>query len=379
MKILEPVKFKNLELKNRLEWLPAVSLLADEEGYVTDELIARHVARAKGGFGLIDVEATGVNARKSPKLLRISDDKFIPGLKKMTDAVHEYGCKMTVQLIHYVKQSVKTGWKYPIEDFPIENGEIGKDGVEDSIAAIKRDFVEAAVRAKEAGFDGIELHAAHGYTLSSFVSLLNKRKDQYGGNEEGRGRIVTEIIEECRKALGPDYCIGVRISGEEFVIGGNTIKHTPKLGQLFAKAGADFISVSAGGKTEDGAWYKGYSGSRCMPPANLPEGCHVYLAEAMKKGLVEIGSNCPVIVSGKIPSLEYGEDLLNKGICDIVGVCRPALADPDWITKQVEGRQKDIQKCVYCNLCLEADQRHEPVICYVAEAKKKAMAAKAAQ
>ena len=139
---------------------------------------------------------------------------------------------MTVQLIHYVKQSVKTGWKYPIEDFPIENGEIGKDGVEDSIAAIKRDFVAAAIRAKEAGFDGIELHAAHGYTLSSFVSLLNKRKDQYGGNEEGRGRIVTEIIEECRKALGADYCIGVRISGEEFVIGGNTIKHTPTMSQM---------------------------------------------------------------------------------------------------------------------------------------------------
>ena len=176
MKILEPVKFKNLELKNRLEWLPAVSLLADEEGYVTDELIARHVARAKGGFGLIDVEATGVNMRKSPKLLRLADDKFIPRAKEMTDAVHEYGCKMTVQLIHYVKQSVKTGWKFPIEDYPIKDGKINDDGTEDSIEGIKREFVAAAVRAKEAGFDGIELHAAHGYTLSSFVSLLNKRK-----------------------------------------------------------------------------------------------------------------------------------------------------------------------------------------------------------
>ena len=121
MKILEPVKFKNLELKNRLVWLPAVSLLADEEGYVTDELIKRHADRAKGGFGLIDVEATGVNMMKSPKLLRIAEDRFIPRLKEMTDAVHEYGCKITVQLIHFVKQSVRTGWKFPIEDFTKED------------------------------------------------------------------------------------------------------------------------------------------------------------------------------------------------------------------------------------------------------------------
>ena len=158
MKILEPVKFRNLELKNRLVWLPAVTCLADEVGFVTDALIERHVARAKGGFGLIDVEACGVLDRKSPNLLRICDDKFIPGLKEMTDAVHAEGCKMTVQLIHYVKQSVRTGWKQAVEDLTYED-----------IDLCKRQFVESTIRAREAGFDGVELHVAHGYTLSSFI------------------------------------------------------------------------------------------------------------------------------------------------------------------------------------------------------------------
>lgn len=356
MKILEPVSFKNLTLKNRLVWLPAVTLLADEEGYATDALIKRHADRAKGGFGLIDVEACGVNDMKSPQLLRIYDDKFIPRLKEMTDAVHEHGCKMTVQLIHFVKQSVRTGWKRPIEDFSVEE-----------IQQVKKEFVEAAIRAKKAGFDGIELHAAHGYTLSSFISLLNTRTDEYGRNTEGRCRIVTEIITECRAALGDDYCIGVRISGEEFVVGGNTLKQTTEISKIFAKAGVDFISVSAGGKTEDGAWYKGYSGNRCMPSANYPYGLHVYLAEGIKNALREINSDCPVIVSGKVRDLAHGEEILQAGQADLIGVCRPALADPDWIIKQVEGRQKEIVKCVYCNVCLERDQRHEPVECIVAE------------
>ncbi len=356
MKILEPVSFKNLELKNRLVWLPAVTCLADEEGYVTDELIERHVARAKGGFALIDVEACGVLDRKSPHLLRIHDDKYIPGLKKMVDAVHAEGCKMTVQLIHYVKQSVRTGWKQAVEDLTYEE-----------IEQCKNEFVQGTIRAKKAGFDGVELHVAHGYTLSSFISLLNKRTDEYGRNTAGRCKIVTDIMAEIRRQVGDDYCVGCRISGEEFVKGGNTLKQTTEIAKIFAKSGMDFISVSAGGKTEDGAWYTGYSGNRCMPTAEYPWGLHVYLAEGIKNALREIGSDIPVIVSGKIRDLAHGEEVLNAGQADLIGVCRPALADPDWIVKQRDGREKEIVKCVYCNGCLERDQRHEPVNCVIAD------------
>jgi len=355
--ILQPVKYKNLELKNHIEWLPAVSVLAgDEDGYLTDALIDRHLKRAKGGFGLIDVEACGINDMRSPKLLRLINDEQVKRHKQMTDAVHAYGCKMTVQLIHYVKQSVRTGWKFPIEDFTKED-----------ILDIEQQFVDATVRAKAAGYDGVELHAAHGYTLSSFVSLLNKRTDEYGGNEEGRCRIVTEIVEKARKVVGDDYCIGARISGEEFVNGGNTLKHTTKIAQIFAKAGMDFISVSAGGKTEDGAWYMGYSGNRCMPPAYYPYGLHVYLADGIKRALRDIGSDMPVIVSGKIDTLERGQEVFNNGSADIIGYCRPAICDPEFINKSAGINPEPLVKCVYCNTCLARDQRHEAVNCIVWE------------
>lgn len=353
MKVLESVDFKNLSLRNRVVWLPAVSWLADEEGYVTDELIERHVARARGGAALIVVEATGVLDRKSPKLLRIYDDKFIPGLKKMTDAVHEAGAKMSVQLIHFVKQS-RSGWKQAVEDLTVEE-----------IKQCEEDFVQAAIRAKKAGFDAIELHVAHGYTLSSFVSLLNKRKDEYGRNTAGRCKLVVDIIKRCREELGEDYCIGARISGEEFVKGGNTLKQTKEIAKILGEAGINYLSVSAGGKTEDGAWYKGYSGNRCMPTAEYPWGLHVYLSEGIREVLAPMG--IPVIVSGKIPDLAYGEDLLNQGKTDLIGVCRPMIADPEWVNKQAEGREKEIIKCIYCNGCLERDQVWEPVNCVVAE------------
>ena len=164
-----------------------------------------------------------------------------------------------------------------------------------------------------------------------------------------------------------DLVEGCRISGEEFVKGGNTLKQTTEIAKIFAKSGMDFISVSAGGKTEDGAWYTGYSGNRCMPTAEYPWGLHVYLAEGIKNALREIGSDIPVIVSGKIRDLAHGEEVLNAGQADLIGVCRPALADSDWIVKQRDGREKEIVKCVYCNGCLERDQRHEPVNCVIAD------------
>lgn len=353
MKIMEPFKSKYFELRNRTVWLPAVSWLADEDGFATDDLIKRHASRARGGVGLINVEATGVLGRKSPKLLRIHDDKYIPRLKHMTDVVHEAGAKISVQLIHFVKQS-RSGWKQSVEELTLEE-----------IEKCKQDFVDGVVRSQEAGFDIVELHVAHGYTLSSFVSLLNQRNDEYGRNTKSRCKIVTDIIAEARKKVGPDYPIAARISGEEFVKGGNTLKQTKEIARILGEAGIAYLSVSAGGKTEDGAWYKGYSGNRCMPTAEYPWGLHVYLSEGIREVLEPMG--IPVIASGKIPDLKYGEELLKKGQADLIGYCRPLIADPDWIVKQVEDRENEIIKCIYCNGCLERDQSWEPVNCIVAE------------
>ncbi len=355
MKILEPVKFKNLELKNRVAWTPAVTCLADMEGFMTDELIDRHVKRAKAGVGFIQLEACGVNKLKSPSLLRLCGDEYVEGHKKLTDACHAYGAKLSIQLIHYVKQSPRNNYKRPIEEFPPEE-----------IQQTIDEFVESAIYAKKAGYDAIELHAAHGYTLSSFISLLNKRTDEYGKTVRGRCKIVTDIIARCRKELGDDYCIGARISGEEFVIGGNTLVQTTEIAKILCEAGLNFLSVSAGGKTEDGFWYTGYSGERCMAPASYPMGLHLYLGEAIREVCKPFG--VPVIIAGKIPTLKYGqEEVLDKGKADIVGICRPLLADPEWVSKQAEGKDNEVVKCVYCNTCMDRDREHVPVNCIVWE------------
>ena len=186
-------------------------------------------------------------------------------------------------------------------------------------------------------------------------------------------------MDDIRKEVGYDYCVGCRISGEEFVMGGNTLKQTTEIAKIFAQASMDFISVSAGGKTEDGPWYTGYSGSRCMATANLPYGCHVYLSRGIKNALREINSDIPVIVSGKVKDLQHGEEIFQAGDADLIGVCRPALADPDWTKKQVEGREKEMIKCVYCNGCLERDQRHEKVNCVIADKIAERKAAQQAQ
>jgi 2,4-dienoyl-CoA reductase (NADPH2) len=354
MKLLEPVEFRNLKLKNRIAWTPAVSCLATEEGYVTDELIDRHVKRAKDGAGLIQVEACGVLDRKSPKLLRICTDDCISGHKKLTDAIHSYGAKCSVQLIHYVKQSVRTGWKQDVADLSYED-----------INEIVSQFVSAAVRAKDAGYDAVELHAAHGYTLASFISLLNKRTDQYGSGTAGRCKIVVDVIKDIREAVGPGYCVGARINGDEFVRGGSTIKQAVEVAEILGGTGLNFLSVSAGGKTEDGAWYTGYSGERTMPTSAYPWGCHLYLSDAIRKVLVS--KNIPVIAAGRIQNLQHGEEVLAKGQADIIGYCRPMLCDPEWISKQLEGREKEIIKCAYCNICQDRDRVFEPVNCIVYE------------
>ncbi len=359
--LLSPVNFRNLRLRNRVVWLPVVSWLAEEDGFVTDALIERYRRRAQGGVGLLVIEATGVLDRRSPKLIKICDDKYMPGLEKLVQAIHDEGAKVSVQLIHYAKKSKKTGWKQKVEDLSSEE-----------IEQVKKEYVNAAVRAKKVGFDAVELHVAHSYTLASFASLLNKRQDEYGRDVYGRTKIVLDIMDMVREKVGDNYAVCARISGEEFVKGGNTLKQTEIISKLMAGKGLDYLSVSAGGKDEDGDWYTGYSSTRSMPTANLPDGCHVYLAEALRK--VVAPYDVPVIVSGKINTLEQAEEILRKGQADLIGVCRPLLADPDWMLKLAENRDDEVIKCTYCNTCLDRDRRFEAVECIVAEraAKKKA-------
>jgi len=361
VKLFEPVTFRNLSLRNRIVWLPMVSWLGTEDGFVTDAVVERYRRRAEGGAGMVVVEATGVIPRKSPMLLRIYDDKYIPGLARLVDAVHKEGAKVSIQLIHFLRQS-RSGYKEQPEDLSV-----------DDIHQVVEDFVNAAARAKKAGFDAVELHLAHSYTLCSFISLLNKRQDEYGKSIAGRVRIVSEIMHGCREVLGRDYTIGCRFNAEDFVVGGNTLKQTRVIAKMLAEMGIDYINGSAGGKTEDGAWYTGYSSTRSMPPDYAPEAVNVYLFADLRQIVKPYG--VPFIVAGRIPTAELAESLLQEDKADLIGLARPLLCDPDWPKKYMEGRPKDILKCIYCNECLDRDRRFEPVECTTAE---KAAAKKAA-
>jgi len=362
MKVFEPYNINNkLALKNHIMMPPVVTRLATTEGQVTDALIDRYLLYASGGAGFVVTEAVSVKAQKSGQLLRLIDDEFVRGLKALTDRIHsETDAKIAPQLIHFLKIA-KSGYRQKVEDLSLEE-----------VKEIPELFGRAAYRARQAGFDAIELHFAHAYTMSSFLSRHNHRKDDYGGSVKKRLRLAEEVVHAARKAVGDDFVVGARMNGDEFTLGGNTLKQSEVIAGHLAQLGLDYISVSAGGKFEDAVPheeesldpYTGYSGHRTMPPEWMPEKVNVYLAAEIKKMLNSKGFNTTVVTAGRIPTAHVAETVLQNHEADLVAIARPILADPYWPNKSKEGREKDILKCVYCNKCRESEGAFEPVYCF---------------
>lgn len=361
--LFSPVTMRGVTFPNRIHRTSMVSGLTTEDGMVTDELIKRYIREAKGGVGGIVVEAAVIISSKSPFNLRISSDEYVPGLKKLVAAMREANkeVKIGVQIMQHLKLA-KSGWRQKVEDFKTEE-----------LPKIVEDHVAAAKRAMEAGFDFIEIHMAHAYVLSSFLSLCNTRTDGYGGNSlNNRMKLPIEVYQAVRKTVGENYPLGVRINGEDFCIPGSTLAQSTRIAKKFAELGADYISVSAGSRFEDAVTpaegnppdpMSGYSGHRMSPMYWWPDGTHAFLAEGIKKAVNEAGYKTPVIVAGKIRDPKHAEQILAEGKADIIGLCRAILCDPDWPIKAKEGRDKEIVKCAACNWCLEADSRYEQVKC----------------
>lgn len=339
-----------------------VSGLATEDGFVTDLLKERYQREAKGEVGSLIVEAAVVLPSKSPYNVRISDDQFVPGLEELVKAIRQVNqeVRIGIQIMHFLKIS-RTGWRQKVEDFQTEE-----------LPVIVSQHVEAAQRALTAGFDFIEIHMAHAFTLASFLSRVNKRTDQYGGRFENRMRLPEEVYQAVRQTVGDDFPLGIRINGEDFIVDGNTLLQSTQIARRLAKLGADFISISAGDRFEDAATpaegapldpMSGYSGHRMSPWWWFPDGTHVYLAEGIRKSLREAGFNTPVVIAGKIRTPGLAERILDEGKADVIGLCRALLCDPDWPVKAREGREKEIVRCTACNWCLEADSRYEKVNC----------------
>jgi 2,4-dienoyl-CoA reductase-like NADH-dependent reductase (Old Yellow Enzyme family) len=339
-----------------------VSGLATEDGWVTEDLKKRYQREARGGVGAIVVEAAVVIPSRSSYNLRISSDDNVPGLTDLVRAIREANdqVKIGIQIMQFLKLS-KKGWRQKVEDFKTED-----------LPNIVNDHVAAAKRALQAGFDFIEVHMAHAYVLSSFLSRSNKRTDEYGGTLENRMKLPMEVFRAVRETVGENTPLGVRINGEDFVVNGNTLAQSTRIARKLAELGADYISVSAGSRFEDAATplegsapdpMSGYSGHRMSPWFWWPDGPHVYLAEGIKKAVREAGFDTPIVTAGKIREPRHAEEILEQGKADIIGLCRALLCDPDWPIKTKEGREKEIVRCVACNWCLESDSRYEKVNC----------------
>jgi 2,4-dienoyl-CoA reductase-like NADH-dependent reductase (Old Yellow Enzyme family) len=237
-------------------------------------------------------------------------------------------------------------------------------------------FAAAARRARDAGFDGVELHYAHAYTMASFLSRLNDRDDGYGGPREHRVRLPLEVYAAVRRELGHDLALGCRFLGDDVVEGGSRIDDACFFATEFARAGMDFLSVSKGGRFEDAKQpkvgeaaypYTGPSGHECMPTVHIaapgPFSRNVPLAAAIRRAVRDAGHDTPVVTAGGIATFEQAESILARGDADVVATARTALADPDFFEKLRRGRGDEIRRCLFTNYCEALDQAHKEVTC----------------
>ncbi len=363
MKLLEPITINGMNVPNRVMVPAMVTRLSGEDGFVSKEIFDRYVRYAEGEVGLIVVEAMAIHGNKAGPLLRISDDAFIPRLAEMNKKIHDTSdSKVVPQLIHFLKIA-KSGWRQTVDMLSHED-----------IDLIVEQFGQAALRAREAGFDGVELHNAHAYTLASFVSRVNPRRDEYGGDTlEGRLRLIGRVMASVRKYAGHDYPVGIRYLSEEFIRGGYTVEDAKLIGLRMAQLGADYLSLSVGGKFDDAVHtpghvlhgYSGYSGERCMPGHHYPDALHVGLAAQIKSYLNAKGYHIPVIAAGKLSDPALVESILVSGQIDMAAIARGLLADPDWVKKVRLGQTDRIVRCDYCNVCKTLDGNHKPVNCFL--------------
>jgi 2,4-dienoyl-CoA reductase (NADPH2) len=357
--LAQPGKIGSMELKNRLV-IPAMCTNYTYQGHFTDHAVYYYSLRAKGGAGLMIIEAAAIDYPGARSVLNnaISDDQYIPTLKKLTDEVHRYGTKVALQLMHSGRQtSVAICGYQPVSCSAAASTQMLYDPPREltlyESKNIVKQFGEAALRAKKAGFDAIEVHCAHGYLLSSFLSpTLNTRADEYGGMEGGI-KFCSEIVQEIKKQCGQDYPILCRINGDDYApSGGVTAIDSRMISVALEKAGADCISISAGLRESDHHLHDQTMAS--------PRGSWVYMAEGIKKTV-----NIPVMVAKRI-SEDMVENIIADGQADFVCIGRPYITDPNYGNKLFEGRAEEILPCIWCAQgCFDVLWMLAPTTCLV--------------
>jgi dimethylglycine catabolism A len=425
-RLFSPVRVGSVELRQRT-WIPAmVPWRASEDGFVTPDVLAWYARFAKGRPGALVVEATGVRDIPSGPLLRIGHDRFVPGLRQLVETVRAASggeTRLFIQIIDFlsirrrpdpakffsrflcitethrkllpgrsddeIRQHLaalpESAWADFLSERELESVRMGdrervtdldKPHIRELPHVLPRIFAAAAARAQAAGFDGVELHYAHAYTMASFLSARNDRQDGYGGSRENRLRLPLEVYAAVRQNVGSDYVVGCRYLAEEAIPGGSGAGDAAYFGVEFARAGMDFLSLSRGGKFEDAkqpnvGWsaypYTGPSGYECMPTfisdARGPFGRNAASAHAIRAALHGAGLHTPVIATGGVCTFAQAETWLQDGTADIVGSARQSLADPDWFLKMRLGRGEEVRRCKFSNYCEGLDQKHKQVTC----------------
>jgi dimethylglycine catabolism A len=401
---------------------------ASEDGLVTPDVLDWYECFARGRPGAIVVEATGIRDVPSGPLLRIGHDRFLPGLRDLVRVVRDASqgeTRLFIQLIDFLSirrrpdasrffaqflaitprhrtaygraDASDTEVRSWLSSLPADEAALVLDARErESLEFGSRErvtdmhlehirslptqlpplFADAARRARDAGFDGVELHFAHAYTMASFLSRSNLREDGYGGDIAHRARLPLEVFAGVRGAVGRDFVAGCRFLADECIAGGSDAHDAAFFACEFARAGMDYLSLSRGGKFDDAKQpkvgeaaypYTGRSGYECMPSyysdALGPFGRNLDATARIRATLRDKGFATPVVAAGGIHSFEQAEAVLASGQADIVGFARQALADPDWFRKVAGGRGGQVRLCLYTNYCEALDQRHRQVTC----------------
>lgn len=325
--MLEPIKLGKLTLNNRLVMPPMATSKAETNGKVSQDIIDYYAEKSEGGYiSLIIIEHSFITpvGKASEQQMSIAEDSVVEGLKGLAEVIHKNGSKAVMQINHAGSAASEEviGTK-PVGPSAVPNprrGNIPKELTTAEIADVVQGFKEAARRVKEAGFDGVEIHSAHGYLLNQFFSpLSNKRTDEYGGDIYGRIHILIQVIEAVRIEVGDDFPILLRLGASDFIDGGTTIEDSQIAAKEFEKAGVNMLDISGG--------FSGYS----VAESAGQQGYFASLTEAIKK-VVSI----PIILTGGITDINAAEKLLAEGKTDLVGVGRAILKDSKWAQRSIE-------------------------------------------
>ena len=353
--LLAPGRIGSVEIRNRIVMPPMTTRLSDAEGHVTDDTIAYYMARVRGGVGMITVEMASPSraGRHRRRELGIYDDRFLPGLTRLTTAIHAGGAKASIQLGHgggHTRRDIcgetplaPSAIPHPV--FEVTNETIvPKEMTLDDIGATTDAFAAAAARAEKAGFDCVEIHAAHGYLISQFLTPFeNRRIDQYGGSLENRARFGLDVLRAAKAAV--KIPVIFRISVDDYFPDGMPEADGIKVAVWAAQAGADALHVAAG-------HYRSLpSAARMIPPMEYPDATFLAYAAAVKRQISSTSSHAvPVIAVGRLGDPAIATDALASGKADFVSLGRTLIADPEWVNKLA--RNEPIRRCLACNTCV---------------------------